>query len=275
MFGFLIADEKLLEEKELCRYKSCYCGLCRAISERHGTLPRAALSFDMTFLVILLESLYDPDTDHGKDGCLLHPFSKREWERSVYTDYAADMNVLLSYYKAMDDWNDDRNLLAKTYAKALKEPVDQISSRYKDKAARIAANLQNLHVLEQSGIPDADAAASCFGEIMRELFSVHEDHWSGTLAELAFSLGKAIYIMDACVDLEKDAARGRANPFYSRVSQTENREYFERILKMFMGEVLYLLDRLPVYEDLGIMKNILCHGIWAQFRAKYPKPDGE
>ena len=88
MFGFLVADENLLEEEELRRYKACYCGLCRTISERHGTLPRASLSFDMTFLVLLLDSLYDPETDQGKNGCVLHPFSKREWKRSAFTEYA-------------------------------------------------------------------------------------------------------------------------------------------------------------------------------------------
>ncbi len=275
MFGFLIADENLLEKEELQRYKACYCGLCRTIRERHGPLPRVALSYDMTFLVILLESLYDPEKDHGKNGCFLHPFSKRDWERSRYTEYAADMNVILSYYKALDDWADDRNYMAKTYACVLKEHVDHITPAYGEKTARIAAELQKLREFEISGIPDADAAASCFGSVLRELFSIHEDYWSGILADLAFSLGKAIYIMDACIDLEKDIAQGRANPFSARISRTDNREYFEGILKMFMGEVLYLLDRLPLYEDLGILKNILCHGIWAQFRSKYPIPDGE
>ena len=275
MFGFLVADENLLEEEELLRYKACYCGLCRSISERHGTLPRASLSFDMTFLVLLLDSLYDPDSDQGKNGCVLHPFSKREWRKSVYTEYAADMNVVLSYYKALDNWNDDRSLLARTYARFLKEQVDSLYSLYGEKLTRIAADLNQLHEMEQAGIPDADAAASCFGRLMRELFSVREDHWSGLLADLAFSLGKAIYIMDACVDLEEDVSKGRANPFAGRISRPDNREYFESILKMFMGEVLYLLDRLPVCEDLGILKNILCHGIWAQFRRKYPSPDGE
>ena len=66
-----------------------------------------------------------------------------------------------------------------------------------------------------------------------------------------------------------------SSSFAGRISRPDNREYFESILKMFMGEVLYLLDRLPVCEDLGILKNILCHGIWAQFRRKYPSPDGE
>ena len=275
MFGFLVADENLLEEEELRRYKACYCGLCRTISERHGTLPRASLSFDMTFLVLLLDSLYDPETDQGKNGCVLHPFSKREWKRSAFTEYAADMNVILSYYKALDDWEDDRNLLAKTYAGFLKERVELLSSRYGEKTGRIAKKLAQLHEMEKTGIPDPDAAASCFGEIMQELFSVREDHWSEILGNLSLALGKAIYIMDACVDLDKDVSGGRSNPFVNRASKSDNREYFEAILNMFMGEVLYSLDRLPVYEDLGILRNILCHGIWAQFRKKYPSEDGE
>ena len=54
MFGYLAADPARLSPEELARYKACYCGLCRCLQERHGTLSRLTLNYDMTFLVLLL-----------------------------------------------------------------------------------------------------------------------------------------------------------------------------------------------------------------------------
>ena len=96
MFGNLKAIEKQLTEEEIRRYKSAYCGLCRSIGRRHGLISRTALSYDLTFLILLLSSLYDCESSSGNNGCVLHPFSKREWFDNEFTDYAADINVALS-----------------------------------------------------------------------------------------------------------------------------------------------------------------------------------
>ena len=63
MFGFVVADRSKMTQEQLNRYQSCYCGLCRCIGVRHGNLQRAALNYDMTFLVLLLSSLYEPEED--------------------------------------------------------------------------------------------------------------------------------------------------------------------------------------------------------------------
>ena len=54
MFGYLVAAPGDLTAEELARYRACYCGLCRCIKERHGQLARLSLTYDMTFLVLLL-----------------------------------------------------------------------------------------------------------------------------------------------------------------------------------------------------------------------------
>ena len=61
MFGCMIANQALLSEPEKARYKGCYCGLCRVLKERHGFFGRVALTYDMTFLVLVLSSLYEPE----------------------------------------------------------------------------------------------------------------------------------------------------------------------------------------------------------------------
>ena len=38
---------------------------------------------------------------------------------------------------------------------------------------------------------------------------------------------------------------------------------------MLLGEALYHFDRLPLVSDVGILKNILCFGLWTQYNKKY------
>ena len=73
MFGYLVAEPGLLTEEELGRYRACYCGLCRSLRERHGRLARLSLTYDMTFLVLLLSSLYEPEETGGEGTCIAHP----------------------------------------------------------------------------------------------------------------------------------------------------------------------------------------------------------
>ena len=62
MFGYVTAYEPELKVKDFRKYKAYYCGLCRSLKERHGTLGQLTLTYDMTFLVILLTSLYECET---------------------------------------------------------------------------------------------------------------------------------------------------------------------------------------------------------------------
>ena len=116
MFGYVVAPVEGLEEAQLVRYKAVYCGLCRRLGERHGQLARLGLTYDMTFLALLLASLYEPEEQTGTNRCLVHPREPRAWAVSDMTDYAADMTIALVYHKSLDDWADDHALHAKAYA---------------------------------------------------------------------------------------------------------------------------------------------------------------
>ena len=74
----------------------------------------------MAFLSLLLMSLYEPEEEQGKNGCVLHPINHRPWIDNQFVRYAADMNVALDYYNCMDDWEDDGKRSAKAMAKAPK-----------------------------------------------------------------------------------------------------------------------------------------------------------
>ena len=58
MFGYVMANADELSKAQLRRYSAVYCGICRSIRASSGQLARLGLSYDLTFLALLLMSLY-------------------------------------------------------------------------------------------------------------------------------------------------------------------------------------------------------------------------
>lgn len=269
MFGYLTAETRLLAPEELNRYKSCYCGLCRSLRDRHGSLARLTLNYDLCFLVLLLQSLYEPDENRGEDTCLPHPLQPIAWEISACTSYGADMNIALAYYKCLDDWEDDGSLRALTETRLLRGAYEHVCAEYPRQCGAIRRGMDALSRLERERMEDPDAAAAAFGEMMGELFVWREDRWSDTLRAMGGALGRFLYVMDACMDLDADAVYGRYNPFRRYYGLADNELRFRSALKMLLGDCMRAFDRLPLVQDTHLLKNILCVGLWTQFDRKY------
>ena len=70
MFGYVTICEPELKMKDLRKYKAYYCGLCRKLKEDYGTMGQMTLTYDMTFVVILLSALYEPTAqEKGRKDC--------------------------------------------------------------------------------------------------------------------------------------------------------------------------------------------------------------
>ena len=100
MFGHIQANLADLSQEEKERYRSCYCGLCRCIGKRHGFLARLALSYDLTYLSMLLSALYEPEESSESCRCIIHPCKKKSSVTNGCTEYASDMTVALTYHTA-------------------------------------------------------------------------------------------------------------------------------------------------------------------------------
>ena len=66
MFGYITVNPEELSKQQLAQYRGYYCGLCRALGQRHGAEAKVCLTYDMTFLVVLLTSLYEYDSQAGR-----------------------------------------------------------------------------------------------------------------------------------------------------------------------------------------------------------------
>ena len=104
MLGVMTVRKDELRFREFDRYRGYYCGLCRAIGKRCGSVCRMALSFEMTFLAMLHTSLYEPETADEKHRCLVHPLGKQRMLSNEAIDYAADLSAIVAYYDLRDGY---------------------------------------------------------------------------------------------------------------------------------------------------------------------------
>lgn len=263
MFGYVVASRDELTEEQRLRYQSCYCGLCRSIGETYGTLPRMALNYDMTFLVLLLSSLYEPDEYYGKRPCLPHPLGTHGYWSTSASQYAAAMNMILAYYKCLDDWQDDHRLAALAQSRVFYGAFKQVAQEYPAQCQAIRDCMDALRQLELRNEQDPDAGANAFGQLMGRLFVWQDDRWAPLLRQMGESLGRFIYLMDGLLDLPDDRKKGRYNPLMSRSPAIDS---FLPVLRLLIGECTEAFERLPLVQDLELMRNILYSGVWTRLR---------
>ena len=141
MFGYISINKAEMKFKDYDVYHSYYCGLCKVLKECYGRRGQVTLSFDMTFLVVLLTGLYEPDTKTEMVRCIAHPTQKHAAKTNEFTEYAAAINIILSYYKCEDDWADERKKKSLAAARLLKPKMKNIEKLYPVKCKVISDSL--------------------------------------------------------------------------------------------------------------------------------------
>ena len=270
MFGYVTASLKELDQEAQKRYGAVYCGICRRIRLQSGQITRLGLSYDMAFLALLLMSLYEPEETAGEKACALHPVRKRPWVDNKFVQYAADMNVALAYYNFRDDWEDDKKYGAKFLAGQFGKHLPEIENRYPRQCSAIADCIRQLSELEKAGCGNPDEPASCFGRLMGELLTYEEDLWAQNLRQMGFYLGRFIYLLDAALDYEKDAKKGKYNP-YLAMGMGKDWPRWEEYLVLTMGRCTDAFEKLPLVQDKPLLDNILYSGVWGKKRRKGQK----
>jgi hypothetical protein len=265
MFGYIIVNKQEMKFRDFELYQSYYCGFCRKLKEKYGIRGQLTLSYDMTFLILLLSGLYEAQETAGSCKCVAHPFDRHSTRSNQFTEYAADMNVILTYYHCMDDWEDEKKLLKRGYAGVLKPAFQKAESLYPEKAKRIERELVQLKKYERDRERNLDMPAGCFGNIMAEIFACRQDEWEENLRIMGFFLGKYIYIMDAYEDLEEDLRKQCYNPLKSLHERADYEEQIRQILCMMIAECSAEFEKLPCLLDVDILRNILYDGVWNRY----------
>ena len=281
MFGIAIANAEQLSEDEKQRYRSFYCGVCHALKNRYGQLSRVALTYDLAFLAIVLGSLFEPDETVRTSRCIVHPTKDHTYIEGGFTDYAAAMTVALAFHKCLDDWVDDGSVPAVAYSLALKREYRRARKEYPRQCAAIEEHLEAISAIERDAMQRfrearsdedrraafarADEAANRFGAIMVAVFSVKPYVWADALEAFGMHFGRFIYFADAAYDREDDAKRGAYNPFVY-VDMTD--EEISTLLFSIIGEATAAFEKLPLEQDLHLMRSVLYSGVWQKLSAQ-------
>ncbi|NEU03764.1 MULTISPECIES: DUF5685 family protein [Clostridium] len=274
MFGYVTPCKMELKVKDYEKFKAYYCGLCLSIKNNFGNLPRFTLNYDMTFLGILLDSLNDEKIQFNPTVCIAHPVKKRlKVINNDALDYAAFCNVALSYFKLLDNFQDDNSNSSKILALGLKGYIKTKDDKKVYLLNYMENNLKNLSKIENSSdILNIDEVSHIFADLTATIICEYstDTNLKDNLYNLGYNLGRFIYLIDGYDDLEKDMSENKFNPI-NRAFNKDNLPYdeFSNLIKdriefnliMSAESCVRNLSDLPILKNKDLLDNILNLGL--------------
>lgn len=267
MFGYITPLKAELKVREYEVFRAYYCGLCREIGDK-SYISKMTLTYDMTFLALLLSSIYLDRTATQKSFC---PFKLSKVEmisKNPYLEYAAEMNILLANRKFLDDYNDEGSYKALIASKIIK--LNKYKTISKDKIEGIDYYLKELNRLEKNKSGSIDETGGCFGALTGEIFALHDDSNARLLKFIGTNIGKWIYTLDAYDDLPEDIKNKNYNPLiygfgYNNESPWEFRAGIKDNIKFAtikcLDEISKAIELLDIKKNIGLIKNIIYMGM--------------
>ena len=279
MFGYIRPFKPELLMRQWEYYRSAYCGLCKEIGRSYGQLPRLALTYDMTFLTILLKS-QSAETSHPKKGiCLLNPAKgKLIMPTNSALEFSAAATVVLAHYKGEDDRQDGRKLRGGAVITVFASARRKVRQKYPELDETVGRKLDELAEAERNtpaGDDPAAGAARIFGELLMGIFRegvmrtgaadrFTDEKERKALVEavgfLGYDLGRWIYLIDAIDDFQADMDNEEWNPF-AGMSYDFARARADELL----ADIELSLDKtamlIPFVRDSALIANVIRLGL--------------
>jgi len=279
MFGYVRPCKSELKCREFDLYSATYCGLCSCLRQRYGFLPPMFLSYDFTFLALLL---WEPEDN-------FHPCSKRchmkFWVKkamcpaSAALEHTADASVILTYWKLRDSIADEsgiKKLCSRLLSLMLRPSYKKAAACLPEFASATQEHLSRLSSLEQENCTSIDRTADAFACLLRDA-SKFDNARGRILEQILYHVGRWIYLADARDDLSKDAEKGNYNPIFLRYGPEGNdtalMDTMTHSLEM-AAAALQLGDfgcRMPILENilylgLPMVQKSIFDGTWSQIK---------
>ncbi len=283
MFGYVRPHKGSLRVAEYERFRAVYCGLCHALSRRYGPPASLLLSYDLAFYAAAAEGLSAAGAPEGaacktcykKKRCLPHPLRRRptacgeDGKPTPALELAADLTILLGCLKLRDDLHDRSSFWKKLRSRLLLFlllPAERKARRLRPELYRQAEDaLHELQGLEDERCGSLDRCADCFARILRASGRAIGGESAETFGELLYHVGRWIYIIDACDDLEKDCKRGDYNPVAARYGvktlEGETAEELRNTLALSLDSAWRMAERLDFGAQSGYVENVLMLGL--------------
>lgn len=281
MFGYV---KPFIPELKVCEdeiYKAVYCGLCKQLGRSYNQLSRLILSYDIVFLVLFALGISNEDVKFQRENCIAHPLKKSLCLKSCMAlEKAADISVIFSYFKFMDNVADERFLkkfISRIGLVTFKRMYEKAKRKHADVAGVVEELMNRQAEVEKN--PNCsldrtcDPIARCLGLIVQTLSD--DSKTQKNLYRIGYMVGRYIYIMDALDDLNKDYKTGAFNPFlnkYSRDGLTKSSKIDDNIkeeifknalcaLNFSVAQLAQAFELLEFNDYKSIVKNIIYLGL--------------
>ena len=262
MFGYIRIDKDELKVRDYNLFKAYYCGVCQALKREYGFPARYFLSYDVTFLAVLLGALQKETPTACAGRCLANPMTKRPMlESNPVLSYVAAVNVLLVWFKLLDDWSDSHSLRAAALLPLMYRKQKKAKKKYPHLYRQIAASLDELAALEKAETPQIDPPAAAFGKLMSAIFDTELAGSSENrriASHAGFLLGRFIYLLDAWEDKDEDKKKQSYNPFILEEIPVSD---LRLSLDYTLGELAGSLQLLTFARNRDIIENIIYLGL--------------
>lgn len=308
MLGYVTTEKQELKMREYEVYRGYYCGVCKSIGRRYGQIPRFVLSYDAAFLALVLAGIRQEPDIVSKEHCIIHPVKKNTAIQNEAIDYAADVMLILTWFKLQDDVHDEKKPSAYAALRLMKPLYKKLKKSRGDLIEVIGGHLAEMSRLEKAKCASLDQISDTFAKILEAVFVEGGEHADAdtrrVLGRLGYHLGKWIYLMDAWDDLEDNIKTGSYNPLIYRYGyqtgqisaqidaastasgtpdtleafRSSIRAACEWHLLVCCEEMGKALDLLEIQKNSGIIENIVYMGLLRRTEkvlGKEDKNDGE
>lgn len=229
MFGYLASPCRHSCGTDRSLYRSYFCGLSNALRDDYGAPFRFLVNRDSTFLSILHAAQNDEEPTATASTCC-NPLSKNRPIRShgTHARFAAAVTVSGLGAKLEDDVQDERGLrrwlaqCASTVTGRARRHAATVLSEFRFPVEDVWARLRG-----EPAVAGAPGALERYSEPTEQAYSAILRHTSNdrstALGTTGALLGRAVYFLDAVLDLDSDRRHGRFNPLTVRMHEGETR----------------------------------------------------
>ncbi|MBR4035123.1 MAG: hypothetical protein IKJ05_00140 [Oscillospiraceae bacterium] len=248
-----------LSEENRTRYSAVYCGLCDTLGRDYGVISRFLLNYDMAFVALIYDDLHHSPFETRHRGCIANPLKKKDiMKATAGTEYAADVLILLAYYKLLDNIYDEK-FFKKAGCMAVYPyflvKVQKAQKRHPQLAQVLKQQSENQQQAEKNAVSIDSVAmptARMTQAILAECSNDEKDSFA--VKQCGFFLGRVIYLLDALTDRDTDAKENKFNIF-NILKLTEEQAKAECF--MALGEMAHWYRQIDFKDNKDIIENII------------------
>lgn len=272
MFGYVKPDSPNLYVKDVVLYKALYCGLCKSIGLYVGEKARMVLNYDLAFLSGFLHNVMNVDVTVKKQRCAIHWIKSRPVALpDELSQRIGALNVILAYEKIIDDINDSNKGRGKK--SFFKSSYKKVKRKEPELCKIVSKGYKKLCDYENAGGNSVNVSAEFFGQLLSDIVEyLSGEYCTDDVKNVAFNLGKWIYVIDALDDFDKDKKKGEFNPFineYPEISTKKelvekHREYLQFTFGDIMAEIAFSNKNIKYCFNHDLIDNVLTKGLLAE-----------